>query len=282
MRLSPKVALNNGVLIDQLGFGLYKVPSEDARSLVFTALQTGYRHVDTATLYGNEMGTGQVVGMAGDVPHDGRQLGREDIFVTSKLWNDDQGYDSTLRAFDESMSRLGLQYLDMYLIHWPVPGRGLFVESYRAMETLYNEGRVRAIGVSNFQPEHLERLLEASTVVPAVNQVELHPWLQQNELRNLHDSLGIKTEAWSPLGRGKVLEDPTIGEIAAQHQRTPAQIILRWHMHQGNIAIPKASSAARMRENLNIFDFELSALDLAAIAALDRGFRSGSDPNKVV
>ena len=190
-------------------------------------------------------------------------LSREDLFVTTKLWNDDQGYDATLRAFDTSMANLGLEYVDLYLIHWPCPQRGLYPESYRAMETLYREGKARAIGVSNFQPAHLDRLLQTAEVVPAVNQIELHPWLQQEELRTLHRELGITTEAWSPLGRGQVLQDPVVLDLAAAHGKTAAQIILRWHVQLGNVAIPKASSHARIRENLDVFGF---SLDDAAMA----------------
>lgn len=288
MRTSPRLSLNNGVLIDQLGFGLYKVPPAEAEGLVATALAAGYRHFDTAAMYGNETGVARgISSQLGDGTGSGGSgelspsLSREDVFITTKVWNDHHGYDATLRAFDDSMVNLGLDYVDMYLIHWPCPRRGLFPETYRALETLYREGRVRAIGVSNFQPAHLDRLLQSAEVVPAVNQIELHPWLQQEELRSKHAGLGIRTEAWSPLGRGQVLADPVIQACAAEHGRTPAQVILRWHMQLGNIAIPKASSEARIRENLNVFNFELSERDLAAINALDRGHRTGSHPDKV-
>jgi 2,5-diketo-D-gluconate reductase A len=197
------------------------------------------------------------------------------------VWNDHHGYDATLRAFDTSMVNLGLDYVDMYLIHWPCPRKGLFPETYRALETLYREGRVRAIGVSNFQPAHLDRLLQTAEVVPAVNQVELHPWLQQEELRGKHRELGIMTEAWSPLGRGQVLADPVVQACAAEHRRTPAQIILRWHVQLGHAAVPKASSEARIRENLDVFRFELSERDMAALAGLERGQRTGSHPDNV-
>lgn len=289
MKISPRLTLNNGVMTDRLGFGLYKVPPADAAGLVTMALEAGYRHFDTAAMYGNETGVGKGIGAlsafggggtGGSGELDG-SLTRQDVFVTTKVWNDDHGYDATMRAFDASMSSLGLDYLDLYLIHWPCAKRGLFTETYRAMETLYREGRVRAIGVSNFQPHHLDRLLETAEVVPAVNQVELHPWLQQEELRAKHAALDIRTEAWSPLGRGQVLADPVILALAAEHERTPAQIILRWHLQLGNIAIPKASSSGRIRENRGVFDFELSATDLADIAGLERGFRTGSDPDNV-
>jgi 2,5-diketo-D-gluconate reductase A len=288
MRTSPRLSLNNGVLIDQLGFGLYKVPAADAEGLVATALAAGYRHFDTAAMYGNETGVARgISSQLGDGTGSGGSgelfpsLAREDIFVTTKVWNDHHGYDATLRAFDDSMVNLGLDYVDMYLIHWPCPRRGLFPETYRALETLYREGRVRAIGVSNFQSGHLDRLLQAAEVVPAVNQIELHPWLQQEELRSKHADLGIRTEAWSPLGRGQVLADPVIEACAAEHGKTPAQVVLRWHMQLGNIAIPKASSEARIRENLDVFGFDLSERDLAAINALDRGQRTGSHPDNV-
>jgi 2,5-diketo-D-gluconate reductase A len=288
MTTSPRLSLNNGVLIDQLGFGLYKVPSADTANLVATALEAGYRHFDTAAMYGNESGlarglvevfaTEPVTGGSGVTA---ASISREDLFITTKVWNDDHGYDATLRAFDTSMINLGLEYVDMYLIHWPCAKRGLFQETYRALETLYREGKVRAIGVSNFQPQHLDQLLETAEVVPAVNQIELHPWLQQAELREKHRGLGIRTEAWSPLGRGQVLEDPVIGALAAEHKVSPAQVILRWQVQLGNITIPKASSAARIRENLDVFGFELSALDMADIEALDRGHRTGSHPDNV-
>jgi diketogulonate reductase-like aldo/keto reductase len=288
MRTSPRLSLNNGVLIDQLGFGLYKVPAADAEGLVATALAAGHRHFDTAAMYGNETGVARGISSQLDAGTGSGGSGelfpsltREDVFITTKVWNDHHGYDATLRAFDDSMVNLGLDYVDMYLIHWPCPRRGLFPETYRALETLYREGRVRAIGVSNFQPAHLDRLLQSAEVVPAVNQIELHPWLQQEELRSKHAELGIRTEAWSPLGRGQVLADPVIQACAAEHGRTPAQVILRWHMQLGHIAIPKASSEARIRENLDVFGFELSGRDLVAIKALDRGQRTGSHPDNV-
>jgi 2,5-diketo-D-gluconate reductase A len=287
MTTSPRLSLNNGVLIDQLGFGLYKVPAKDTANLVATALEAGYRHFDTAAMYGNESGVArglvEVFAAEATTGGSGEAAGtsREDLFITTKVWNDDHGYDATLRAFDRSMINLGLEYVDMYLIHWPCAKRGLFQETYRAMETLYREGKVRAIGVSNFQPQHLDQLLETAEVVPAVNQIELHPWLQQAELREKHTRLGILTEAWSPLGRGQVLEDPVIGALAAEHKVSPAQVVLRWQLQLGNVAIPKASSAARIGENLDVFGFELSALDMADIEALERGHRTGSHPDNV-
>lgn len=276
MHRSPKYMLNNGVSIDALGYGVYKVPAEDCANLVSTALDTGYRTIDTAALYGNEAGVGQAVNraVAGG-------LLREDVFVTSKVWNTEQGYDSTLAAFDASMEELGLDYLDMFLIHWPCPERGLFIPTYKALETLYQQGRVRAIGVSNFEPTHLHQLLDACDVIPAVNQVELHPWLAQRELLALHAELGIATQAWSPLARGTILADSTLSALAADHGRSTAQIVLRWHVQSGHLVIPKASSAQRIRENLSVFDFSLSDADMARVDALDQGRLSGSNPNQV-
>ncbi|WP_425861585.1 aldo/keto reductase [Arthrobacter sp. TWP1-1] len=276
MQRSPKHILNNGASIDVLGFGVYKVPAEDCADLVSTALDTGYRTVDTAALYGNEEGVGAAVSRAVAAG-----TSREDIFVTSKVWNTDQGYDATLAAFDTSMDKLGLDYLDMYLIHWPCPEQDLFIPTYKALESLYHTGRVRAIGVSNFEESHLRQLLDACDVVPAVNQIELHPWLAQTELRALHAELGIATQAWSPLARGGILTDPVLLELAALHNRSVAQITLRWHVQSGHLVIPKASSEARIAENLAVFGFALTDTEMARIDALDRGLRSGSDPNKV-
>ena len=292
MRFPARLSLNNGVMMDQLGYGLYKVPPADADALVSTALGEGYRRFDTAAMYGNEVGVGRAIGGAiGDAWEGNAETGgsgesvhaltREDIFVTTKVWNDDHGYDATLRAFDSSMSNLGLDYVDLYLIHWPCAARGLLAETYKALETLYREGRVRAIGVSNFQPDHLEQLMQSAEVVPAVNQIELHPWLQQARLRTLHDQLGIRTEAWSPLGRGQVLADPAIVSLAEKYKRTPAQVVLRWHLQLGNLVIPKASTAGRIKENFNVFDFELDGGDLDGMAGLERHHRTGSHPDNV-
>ncbi|MFJ4169325.1 aldo/keto reductase [Paenarthrobacter sp. NPDC089714] len=292
MRFPARLSLNNGVMMDQMGYGLYKVPPADADALVSTALGEGYRRFDTAAMYGNEVGVGRAIGGAigdardanlgtGGSGESVHALTREDVFVTTKVWNDHHGYDATLRAFDTSMANLGLDYVDLYLIHWPCPARGLFAETYKALETLYREGKVRAIGVSNFQPDHLEQLMQSAEVVPAVNQVELHPWLQQARLRTLHSQLGIRTEAWSPLGRGQVLGDPAIVALAEKYKRTPAQVILRWHLQLGNLVIPKASTAGRIKENVNVFDFELDSEDLDGMAGLERHHRTGSHPDNV-
>ncbi|WP_327327020.1 aldo/keto reductase [Streptomyces sp. NBC_01210] len=267
----PSIPLNNGVAMPQLGFGVWQVPDDEAAKVVGTALEAGYRSIDTAAIYENEEGTGRAIAASG--------IAREDLFITTKLWNSEQGYDSTLRAFDTSLDKVGLDYIDLYLIHWPVPSKSAYVETYKAFEKIYADGRAKAIGVSNFAAEHLERLIGETSVVPAVNQIELHPQLQQTELRAFHAEHGIRTEAWSPLGQGKgLLEVPTVVAIAQKHGRTPAQVVLRWHLQIGNVAIPKSVTPSRIRENFDVFGFELDADDLAALAALDEGKRLGPDP----
>ncbi|WP_104165151.1 aldo/keto reductase [Arthrobacter sp. SX1312] len=269
----PRAPLADGHSIDVIGYGVYKVPPENTGDLCSTALAAGYRLLDTAALYGNESGVG-----AAAQAYSGE---REDLFITSKVWNDDHGYDATLRAFDASLRLLGLEYLDLYLIHWPCPSRDLYVESWRALERLRADGRVRSVGVSNFQQDHLERLLAETGVVPVLNQIELHPYLQQRALRSFHDQHGIATQAWSPLGRGNVLDDPAIGRIAAELGRTPAQVILRWHLQHAILTIPKASSRERISSNLDIFGFGLDDGQVAALDALERDQRFGSHPDRV-
>ncbi|WP_323748901.1 aldo/keto reductase [Streptomyces sp. PR69] len=267
----PSLTLNNGNTMPQLGYGVWQVPDDEAAQAVGTALKAGYRSIDTAAIYENEEGAGRAVADSG--------LPREDLFITTKVWNSAQGYDTTLRAFDASLSRLGLDYVDLYLIHWPLPSRDLYVDTYRALERIHADGRAKAIGVSNFLPEHLERLIGETSVVPAVNQIELHPQLQQSELRDFHAQHGITTEAWSPLGQGRgLLEVPAVVAVAQKHGRTPAQIVLRWHLQLGNVAIPKSVTPSRIAENIDLFDFELDADDMAVFAALDEGRRLGPDP----
>ncbi|GAA0578864.1 aldo/keto reductase [Kribbella sandramycini] len=268
----PTVKLNNGVEMPQLGYGVFQVPDAETTPAVAAALEAGYRSIDTASIYGNEAGVGKALGAAG--------IDRSELFITSKLWNADQGYDATLKAYDTSLELLGLDYLDLYLIHWPTPERDLYVDTWRALEKLAADGRVRAIGVSNFQPEHLDRLAETSGITPAVNQVELHPFLQQDAVRKYGADFGIRTEAWSPLAKGgSLLTDPVVQALAEKHGRTPAQVVLRWHLQLGNIVIPKSVTPARIKENLDVFDFTLSADDLATITPLDRGERTGPDPD---
>jgi diketogulonate reductase-like aldo/keto reductase len=268
----PALTLNNGVSMPQLGFGVWQVPDDEAEKAVATALEAGYRSIDTAALYQNEEGTGRALAASG--------LPRDEVFVTTKLWNDDQGYDPALRAFDRSLAKLGLDYVDLYLVHWPQPRRDAYRETWRALERIAAEGRARAIGVSNFQPAHLRRLIAGAEVVPAVNQVELHPQLAQSELRAVHAELGIATEAWSPLGQGKgLLDEPAVAKVAARHGRTAAQVVLRWHLQLGNVVIPKSVTPSRIRENIDVFDFALTGEDLAELAALDEGVRLGPDPD---
>ncbi|MDB5178102.1 MAG: oxidoreductase [Patescibacteria group bacterium] len=267
----PSITLNNGLKMPQLGQGVWRIPPEEAADNVRAAIDSGYRLIDTAAIYRNEAGVGEGVRRSG--------LPREELFITSKLWNSDQGYDATIKAFEMSLDRLGLDYLDLYLIHWPQPMFDTYVESWKAMERLYKEGRVRAIGVSNFEPAHLERLAADCEVVPAVNQVELHPRLTQAEVRAYDHEHGIQTESWSPL-RG-VIEDvpPVIQELAVKYHKTPAQVVLRWHIQLGLVVIPRSSRRERIRENRDIFDFELDAADVRAISALDNGGRLGAHPD---
>ncbi|MFD4420567.1 aldo/keto reductase [Agromyces sp. NPDC058484] len=271
MTPAPRLSLDDGATIPQLGYGTYKVPAADAARLCLDAIDTGYRRLDTAALYGNEEGVGRAVREA--------LVPREELFVTTKVWLDDNGYDTTLRAFDRSMARLGLDTLDLYLIHWPVPSTDRYVDTWRALVRLQHDGRVRSIGVANFHEHHIERIVAETGVAPVVNQVELHPWLPQTALRAFDDGRGIRTEAWSPLARGRVLGTPLLDDLADKHGRTPAQIVLRWHVELGNLVIPKASTPERIRENLDVFDFALDPGDLAAIASLETGERTGRDPD---
>lgn len=267
----PSIVLNDGNVIPQLGFGVFQVPPEDVFDVVTAALEAGYRSIDTAAAYHNEQGTGQAIRAFG--------LPRDEVYVTTKLWNSDQGYDATLRAFDASMDKLGLDYLDLYLIHWPVAIAGKFVDSFRAFQELKRQGRVRSIGVSNFTVANLRRVIEETGEIPAVNQIELHPGLVQRELRDFHAENAIATEAWSPLGQGTLLEDRTITAIAAELGRMPAQVIIRWHLQLGNIVIPKSVTPSRMAANFDVFGFELTPEQMDAINELDRGGRIGPNPD---
>jgi 2,5-diketo-D-gluconate reductase A len=266
----PNVRLNDGIEIPQVGFGVFQVPPDETQRAVEDALAAGYRHIDTAAAYRNERGVAAGIAASG-VP-------RSEIFITTKLWNSEQGFESTLAAFDKSIEALDTETVDLYLIHWPVPARDLFMDTWRAFERIHAEGGARSIGVSNFRVPDLERLAQEAETQPTVNQIELHPLLQQVELRAWHAEHGIATEAWSPLAQGEVLKDDTLVTIAAHHERTVAQVILRWHLQIGNVVIPKSVTPARVRENLDIFDFELTEDDLAAIARLDAGHRTGPDP----
>jgi 2,5-diketo-D-gluconate reductase A len=268
----PTITLNDGQRMPQLGFGVFQVSPEEVEGVVSTALEAGYRSIDTAAVYKNEEGVGRAIASSG--------LARDELFVTTKLWNSDQGYDEALRAFDRSMRRLGLDTVDLYLIHWPVPAVDRYVETWKALEKLAADGRVGSIGVSNFTVGNLRRLLAETSTVPAVNQIELHPHFPQAELRALHAEHGIATEAWSPLAQGGelLLGDSTITRLAERHGVTPAQVVLRWHLQLGNIVIPKSVTPERIRENLDLFGFELTEEDLTAIAGLDSGKRIGPDP----
>jgi 2,5-diketo-D-gluconate reductase A len=268
------VTLNDGHAIPAVGLGVFQVSPAETERAVSTALRAGYRHIDTAAAYRNERETGRALADS-DVP-------RDQLYVVTKLANPEQGYDSTLAAFDASMDRLGLDYLDLYLIHWPMPALGRFVETFKAFAHLRDQGRIRSIGVSNFEPEHLMVLIDATGIVPAVNQIELHPRFPQTELRKVHAQRGIATEAWAPLGQGALLTHPTVTAVAEECERTPAQVLIRWHIQLGNIVIPKSVNPARIASNFDVFDFELSANQMATISSLDDGTRLGPDPRTFV
>jgi 2,5-diketo-D-gluconate reductase A len=264
------LTLHDGVEIPQLGFGVFQVPPEETQRVVEEALAAGYRHIDTAAAYQNEKGVGAAIAASG-VP-------RDEVFVTTKLWNSRQGYDSALETFEKSLGRLGMDRVDLYLIHWPVPTEDRFVDTWKAFERIREEGRSRTIGVSNFRIEDLQRLEQETGTMPTVNQVELHPRFHQAELRAWHEEHGIATEAWSPLGQGALLDEGPIVEIAERRARTPAQVILRWHLQLGNIVIPKSVTPDRIRENIDLFDFELGDEEMASIEGMDTGRRFGPDP----
>jgi len=272
MHNPPTLQLNNAISMPQLGLGVWRASDAEAEQAVTWALEAGYRLIDTAAMYGNEAGVGRAVASSG--------LLRKDVFITTKLWNADQGYDETLRAFEASLQRLGLDYLDLYLIHWPMPQQNKYKETWQAFEKLYDDGRIRAIGVSNFLPEHLEDLLTDTRITPAVNQIELHPYLQQQETRQVCAAHNIRVESWSPLGgsKGNVREDPLIQKLAAHYSKSSAQIVIRWQLQSGLIVIPKSVHQERIQENIDVFDFELTPTDMEQLGKLDRGSRVGPDP----
>lgn len=265
----PTIALPGGVQIPQFGLGVFQLPPERVVDIIADALRVGYRHVDTAKAYRNEMQVGQAIRASG--------VSRDDVFVTTKLWNSEHG--KARRALTDSLVRLGLDYVDLYLIHWPAPGRGRYVEAWQALVEAREEGLARAVGVSNFEAHHLQRIVDATGVEPAVNQIELHPYLAQADLRREHAQRGIVTTAWSPLARSGTLGDATIATIAEGHGRSPAQIVLRWHIQLGNVVVPKSASRERLEQNIDVFDFALSGDEMARIDALDRGARNGPHPD---
>lgn len=266
------LSLNDGTTIPQLGFGFWQTPADEAAKVCLKALEVGYRHLDTAAIYGNEAGVGAGVRDSG--------LGREEIYLTTKVWNTDQGYDATLKAMDSSLSLLGMDYVDLYLIHWPAPSKGLYAETWKALVRLKEEGKARSIGVSNFKVPHLDRIIGETGVTPVLNQIELHPRWQQREMRAADAERGVATESWSPLGQGKLLSDPALTAIAAKHGKSPAQVVIRWHLDSGLVVIPKSVTPSRIAENFDVFGFRLDAEDMAAIAALDApDGRIGPDPD---
>lgn len=269
----PTILLNDGTAIPQLGFGVFKVDPAETERIVSDALEVGYRHIDTARAYDNEAGVGAAIAASG--------IDRDELFVTTKLWNSDQGTQSALDAFDLSLAKLGLDYVDLYLIHWPSPHRGKYVESWLALEQIAATGRAKSIGVSNFKPHHLDDVLAVASVTPSVNQIEYHPYFQQTASQAYNTQHGIVTESWSPLGQGDIVDDPAVDAIAAKYGKTVAQVILRWHLDIGHVVIPKSNRRERMAENFDLFDFALTPDEVATVSSVDRGEagRKGSDPD---
>ena len=273
MTTVPTIVLNNGVEIPQLGFGVFQIDPAETKYATLAAFEVGYRHIDTAQMYGNEKGVGEAVAASG--------IDRSEIFVTSKLNNGFHAHDDALTAFDRSLDELGFDYLDLFLIHWPLPGIDVdFVETWKALEEIYRSGRAKSIGVSNFQPTHLRRLVQETDIVPAVNQIEVHPYLTQDEVRAVCAEHGIAVEAWSPIAQGLVLDNPTIKGIATDHGKSPAQVVLRWHVQRGDIIFPKSVTRARVEENFDIFDFELTPGDMGFISSLNKDERTGPNPDE--
>jgi 2,5-diketo-D-gluconate reductase A len=270
----PQITLRDGVEIPQLGFGVFQIPPDETIEVVTRAFQAGYRHIDTAAAYQNEAEVGQAYKASG--------LDRDEVFITTKCFNNDHGYEQAKKAFRTSLDRLELDFLDLYLIHWPVPAQDRYVDTWKAFVDLQSDGLVRSIGVSNFQPNHLRRLVHETGVTPSVNQVELHPRFQQAGLRREHEELGIVTEAWSPLAQGAALDDPVIERLAEAHDKTPGQIVIRWHLQLGNVVIPKSVTPERIEENFDVFGFHLSNDEMAEIEQLDAGDRIGPDPDEFI
>jgi 2,5-diketo-D-gluconate reductase A len=273
MTSAPRLTLNDGNTIPQLGLGVYKATNDEASRAVNVAFDVGYRHVDTATLYNNEAGVGEAIARS--------SLPRAELFITTKVYQDRHGFDEARSSFGESLERLGLDYVDLYLIHWPAPKQDRYVETWRSLEQIQADGLARSIGVSNFHPHHLERLAAETGVVPSVNQIELHPWLPQSDVREYNAAHGIVTEAWSPLARGRILDNPVLDQLAAKHGKSPAQVVIRWHLQLGNVVIPKSVTPSRIAENFDVFDFVLDDEDLARITTLETGERTGKDPDFV-
>jgi len=270
-RTVPAVALNDGTTIPQIGFGLWQVPPSEAEVATAEALRVGYRHLDSAAVYANEAEAGAALAKSG--------LAREDVYVTTKLWNPDHGYDEAMRAFDTSMTKMGFEQLDLYLIHWQCKQHGKFIDTWRALIDLQKSGRVKSIGVSNFKEPALRQLIDATGVIPVLNQIELHPWLPQLDMRAVHAEYGIATESWSPLASGQLIDDPTLTVIAAKHGKSTAQVMIRWHLQQGLIVLPKSVTPSRIAENIDVFGFELDDEDMATIAGMENGHRTGPDPD---
>ncbi|QDK43950.1 aldo/keto reductase [Bdellovibrio sp. ZAP7] len=271
MAFKSAVTLRDGTHMPQLGFGVWQVPDDGAETAVAEAFKVGYRSIDTAAIYRNEAGVGQAIKNSG--------LARSEIFITTKLWNEDQGYDKAMKAIDSSLKKLGIEQVDLYLVHWPSPHRGLYLETWKAMIEIKKQGKAKSIGVSNFMPEHLTRIIDATGEIPVLNQIELHPKFQQKNLREFHEKHGIFTECWSPLGQGKLLDDSHLKEIAAKHGKSTAQVILRWHLQNNFIVIPKSVTPSRIKENFDVSDFKLSADDMAKIEKMDsKDGRIGPNP----
>ncbi len=270
--LVPSVALNDGTSIPQIGFGTWQVPPSEAHAAVSEALRVGYRHIDTAAVYANEAEVGQALADSG--------LARDEVYVTTKLWNPDHGYDEAMRAFDRSMAKLGIEELDLYLIHWQCVQFGKYVDTWKALIELRDSGRVRSIGVSNFKEPAMRAIIDATGVVPVLNQIELHPWSPQSQMRAVDAELGVATESWSPLASGELLDEPVLASIAAKHRKSTAQVMIRWHLQLGLIVLPKSVTPSRIAQNIEVFDFTLDDDDMQAIAALESGRRTGPDPDE--